>query len=389
MRMKTITANNFKSLIDFRLELAKFTCLIGLNGAGKSTVLQFLDFVAQQVHGDLGGWLTRRHWKAGELRSRLSGGEDIDFAVEIVSDEGVGGVSWKAKFNTTQLYCISEKMETPYASLEVRDGHLRVLDLLKTDEADRTVIDERISFRYEGSVLSQLRREVLPSSLIGLKDYFSGIRSPDLLSPYSLRQKTRPSDATIGLEGQKLSAFLYEMGGSKFQALIERMKRAYPRLEMIDVKPLKSGGKRLEIHETFEGRPLVTEARHVNDGMLRLMAIFAELLSGHRFLLFDEIENGINPELVEFVIQALTQAMPQVVVTTHSPMILNYLDDETARAGVVYLYKTPEGATHSVPFFSIPSLREKLTVMGPGEAFVDTNLTQLADEIAGLATERP
>ncbi len=129
---------------------------------------------------------------------------------------------------------------------------------------------------------------------------------------------------------------------------------------------------------------MTTEARHINDGMLRLMAIFAELETENQFLLFDEIENGINPELVEFVIDKLVQARQQVLVTTHSPMILNYLDDETAKAGVIYLYKTPQGCTKSVPFFSIPSLAEKLTVMGPGEAFVDTNLTQLSNEIAEM-----
>src|SRR5665213_1334974 len=41
--------------------------------------------------------------------------------------------------------------------------------------------------------------------------------------------------------------------------------------------------------------------------------------------------------------------------------------------GVIYLYKTTQGFTQSIPFFSIPSLRKKLSIMGPGEAFVDTN----------------
>src|SRR3954452_12737094 len=105
MRIRSITVNNFKSLVDFRLDLAKFTCLIGLNGAGKSTVLQFIDFVAQQVHGNLKGWLEQRHWKARELHSRLSSRKNIDFAVDIVTDEGCGVVSWRASFNTTLLYC--------------------------------------------------------------------------------------------------------------------------------------------------------------------------------------------------------------------------------------------------------------------------------------------
>jgi hypothetical protein len=74
----------------------------------------------------------------------------------------------------------------------------------------------------------------------------------------------------------------------------------------------------------------------------------------------------------------------QVMVTTHSPMILNYLDDDIARKGILYLYKTRRGHTKSIPFFSIPSLAEKLTVMGPGEAFVDTNLIDLTDEIEAI-----
>ena len=50
--------------------------------------------------------------------------------------------------------------------------------------------------------------------------------------------------------------------------------------------------------------------------------------------------------------------------------------------------KDQQGHTHSIPFFSIPSLAEKLSVMRPGEAFVDTNLVQLANEIAVIAEEQ-
>ena len=122
--------------------------------------------------------------------------------------------------------------------------------------------------------------------------------------------------------------------------------------------------------------------------MLRLTAILSELGSDHRFVLFDEIENGINPELVEFVIDLLTTTTKQVLVTTHSPLILNYLDDEVAREGVMYLYKGNDGYTQTVPFFKIPSLAKKLEVMGPGEAFVDTSLTLLGDEISQMPEGR-
>jgi hypothetical protein len=75
------------------------------------------------------------------------------------------------------------------------------------------------------------------------------------------------------------------------------------------------------------------------------------------------------------------------MVTTHSPMILNYLDDDVARDGVIYVYKTEQGYTRTIPFFSIPSLAEKLKFMGPGEAFADTDLTALQDEIHQVTRE--
>ena len=53
MKIKSISVDNFKSLVSFNLTLAKFNCLVGLNSSGKSTVLQFFDFLAQQVKGDL------------------------------------------------------------------------------------------------------------------------------------------------------------------------------------------------------------------------------------------------------------------------------------------------------------------------------------------------
>ena len=339
------------------------------------------------MHGNVKGWLEERHWKAKELQPHLSARKNIEFRIHMMSDAEQGRVVGHARFNPGYLHCSFESIETPGARLEVREGHLRVVDRTQTNEGDKSVIDERISFSYEGSILSQLKREVLPQSLIEFKDYFLGVRSLDLLTPDFLRQRTRQSDGTLGLGGQKLSAFVHEIGPERRAVLTEKLREVYPQLETLDSKPLRSGWKQLEIRESFGGRTVVTEARHINDGMLRLMAILAELQSDIRFLLFDEIENGINPELVEFVVDLLVNASQQVLVTTHSPMILNYLDDETAKEGVVYLYKTPQGHTRSIPFFSIPSLNMKLRVMGPGEAFVDTNLTKLAEEIADIPKE--
>jgi len=184
-----------------------------------------------------------------------------------------------------------------------------------------------------------------------------------------------------GHGGRRLPLLLEQLGDEGRKKIAELLRKVHSRLATVGTKLLPSGDSLLEIQEVFEGKTLVTEAGHINDGLLRVIALLAELQAGPGLLLFDEIENGVNPELVDFVISQLVSSGPQIMVTTHSPLILNYLTDEVAMSGVIYLYKTPQGFTRSIPFFSIPSIAKKLTVMGPGEAFVDTSLTELDEEI--------
>jgi len=384
-RINRIEVENFKSLVDFQIDLAKFSCLIGMNGAGKSTVLQFFDFLSQLVRGDMKGWLSERKWKSTDLKSKLSRKVNVEICVRFVDEQGESAGRWNATYSPSKNRCTSERIDLLDHLLETSKEKVEITDLA-SGQAKRY----DITFDYEGSILSALKEELLPSSVLECKKLFAGVKSLDLLAPEHLRQRTRESSGTLGLGGQNLSAFLHEMSDQKRLAMIQRLKQAYPHLQGLHAKPLKAGWKQLEISESYKDAgpgffpKMTTEARHINDGMLRLIAILAELQSEYQFLLFDEIENGINPELVEFVLNELVTSPKQIMVTTHSPMILNYLTDDVARSGVLYLYKTREGHTNSIPFFSIPSLAEKLTVMGPGEAFVDTNLTELSEEIDSI-----
>lgn len=105
------------------------------------------------------------------------------------------------------------------------------------------------------------------------------------------------------------------------------------------------------------------------------------------FLLFDEIENGINPEIIEELMRQLVEAQQQVVVTTHSPMILNWLDDETARRSVVLLYRKEQGHTRSMRFFDLQEASEKLGLLGPGEVFLDTYLGEAVASLESAESE--
>jgi predicted ATPase len=385
MKITHIKVDNFKSLVDFNLPLAKFSCLVGLNGSGKSTVLQFFDFLSQQVKGDFSGWLKRRQWNSTDLNSKLTRKQNVDFEVLLFFNShgrtlsGDAEIRWTASFNRQTLRCTSERLEwNGELLLKVENGNyhiwsidnLQIADFKSTtvyQEQRQHILSGQIPFEYQGSVLSRISESKLPSKLRQFRDFFKQLNALDLLAPELLRQRTREAENSLGIGGEKLSAFLHELGEEKLATIQEKLTEIYPNLKSIDISSLRSGWKNLLIYEQFGSNIIKLEARHVADGLLRILAVFAQLSKIQSFLLLDEIENGINPELIEFLIDTLVGADPQVLITTHSPMVLNYLEDDVAIEGVIYIYKQPSGATKAIRLFDIPSMRKKLEVMGAGE----------------------
>ena len=105
--IKSVRIVNFKSLADVTLFLGHFNCLVGMNGAGKSTVLQALDFLSQLARGDIEGWLEQRGWSAADLRCKLRKESNITFTVYFQVTTGET-ITWNASFNRTDLRCSRE-----------------------------------------------------------------------------------------------------------------------------------------------------------------------------------------------------------------------------------------------------------------------------------------
>jgi predicted ATPase len=379
---------NFKSLADFDLppsglKLGKFTCLIGLNGSGKSTLLQAFDFLGQLAIGRMDEWLAQRGWKKSELACNLGKRSlVIDFRMEFHFDES-GDVQWKGRFNMTHLRCTSERIEkNGLLLLEVNDGRLTVA---KMDQRPTQVI-EKPDLAYEGSVLSILQLKDAHPDVSRVKEVLQNLKSLELLSPHLLRRRASSAD-DIGIGGEKLAPFLDQLTEDSHRQLQDRLNEFYPHLEKWIVKGYRFGWKGLRVWEDY-GSGSIVDAAHLNDGMLRVIAILAQAYSRHRVLLFDEIENGVNPELVEKLVKWLIdlgEKGKQVIVTTHSPMILNYIPDEVAREAVILIYKPSDGRTRCVRFFDLRETQMKLRALGPGEVFVDT---KLGDLVAHLPTNQ-
>lgn len=373
-----IHIENFKSLVDFDLPpqghaLPQFTCLIGLNGAGKSTLLQAFDFIAHVATGEVQNWLKTREWKKTELVSQLGKRNPvITFTIEMKSSSGQI-MDWHARFNTQLLKCTTEIVR--YGNepiLKLEDGRLFVSNYETAQRFDK------VPFEFQGSVFSTLKLDSAHPGIAEIKAQLHHLRSLELLSPQLMRKKARAAQ-DIGPSGEKLSPFLDQLSGEAKTKLLGMLQDFYPQLKTWNVKGFRAGWKILRIHEQFPDSGFF-EAGHINDGFLRVIAILAQAFTEHSFLLLDEIENGINPAVVERLMDflvSLGDKGKQVIVTTHSPLILNFLDDEVAREAVMLLYKTENGCTRSVLYFDQPETRDKLRALGPGEIFIDTDLRKM------------
>jgi predicted ATPase len=138
----------------------------------------------------------------------------------------------------------------------------------------------------------------------------------------------------IGLMGEELAAFLNTLRAlneKQFRAVEKALHMLVPSITGIDVGPNALGEVELRLRDGTKLMP----ARLVSEGTLRVLGLLA--LGGAKeppaLLGFEEPENGIHPGRIRLVADYLTtQAAAgdsQLIITTHSPVLLDMLADES------------------------------------------------------------
>jgi predicted ATPase len=128
------------------------------------------------------------------------------------------------------------------------------------------------------------------------------------------------------------------------------------------------------------------DSLHLSDGMLRILAILSQSLTTESILIFDEIEDGINQEFVEKLVDTLLNSHHQTIVATHSPLLLNYLDDTIAKESILFVYKAQDGSTQMENFFEVIAKHQQISdheydLFGPGEIMQRVNLLELTQKL--------
>ena len=123
----------------------------------------------------------------------------------------------------------------------------------------------------------------------------------------------------------------------EFNRVEELLRAAVPEVE--ELLTLVTGTSvRVAVRERGFEEPFGPE--HLSDGTLRLLAFIKALALPNPLVSFEEPENRVHPELLGALVELMRLSGKQVIVTTHSPSLLDHFKPEE-----VYLVAKIEGET--------------------------------------------
>jgi len=375
--------NDFKAYAAADIPLSPLTLILGPNGTGKTSVLQALELVSGLVDSTIKEVLARRDWDYTDLSHLKSRTKQFGFALQFDGDD-VDDLEWSIK--------LGHKRGPGIASEVVNADGVRLLrrawrDMTRIDQ--QTGQSESITQMLTQSWLSAVSAdddERFPG-LLKIATWAREVAGYIELQPAELRTSSRRTDEGIGRDGGKLAGFLGFLKAKhpgRFEAVIEQVEKAYPRLVSVELKTARAGWIRLEVIEKWGNKQLAFNAHQVSDGLLRLLAISAMAQAPHppSLVMIDEIENGLHPHLLNALVDMLQQVADsgtQVVATTHSPIALNYVRD----AGQVLIAgRDPKtGAASLTPLSRSVAYRRVASVMDPGEAWYNLGEERLLSKL--------
>lgn len=165
------------------------------------------------------------------------------------------------------------------------------------------------------------------------------------LNPVILREPTRYdvnyTGNTIGHSGENLAAALYRLYNEDayiLEQIVMKLSSFLPGYTELEVKDDKANKQFVFNLKNSEGKSF--SSRVLSEGTLRLL-VLCVLLYDEKFqglLCFEEPENGIHPYRIKAMVELLRllstdfedddDLLRQVIVNTHSPVLLRWLKEE-------------------------------------------------------------
>jgi predicted ATPase len=349
---------NFKCLRDMSVDLGAFTVLIGANDSGKSSILDAIHVLGRTVHEPIEASLTPDESESTNVFEELVWRRDAERKIGLA----IKGTSGEKTFAYDVLLRAGPVVDGE--AVEINENHVRL------DDSN----DGRYT-RFNRTIRTK------PPSLQPLVPGFAS-SAKYRFEPVALREvsplASRPRLSRTGDNLPEAMDAIFTGPDRKAIPNIESaLHAAVPTLSGISLRTFQHRdsnkiGKTLEFVLAGTNPPITIPTSQASEGALLLTA-YLTLAYGDtpEILLIEEPENGLHPTRLETVIDLLRKISTgavgnrprQVIMTTHSPLLLNYIKSEEVRI----VRRDPERGTEVTPMTAVPNLDRMLQEFAVGE----------------------
>jgi len=342
MRLRRLHIRNFLSLKEASIELNKLNVFIGPNASGKSNILRALRLIRNHIAEGI-PVLEERGPDVipfGDLVYCFDRYRDIGIGVEI-EHEG-GQASYYLKLSAEGYSeAIMRGREILYECNGSRPGFKYITkDGEMAEVLSNGILQTTMSiFFREPEGRTRLEKTLFytplqfppadaDEALHKVSMFLRGI-SVFRLDPASMRFRSKiTEEPLIKYDGSNLARYLLYLNLERrgdFQRVEEVIKSLVPEVEEV-IPHIEADEVEIWVRSKNLFMPL--RSNYISDGTLRLLAIATILNVGFSLVAVEEPENHVHPSLLEAVVDLARRSPSQVVFTTHSPYLLDYLKPE-------------------------------------------------------------
>ncbi len=371
MRLGKLRARQYRSLRDVTVDVNGLNLFIGANAAGKSTVLDALRFLhegaserdfAGAVRGR--GGIVHLAWK-GEAAEEVELGIEVDSADERF-EWTLRLVRERYDFHVEERVNRLSEGSPPVPLLEARRGAGWWWSGGEGKQVDLKQGPTMCALAAAAADASFPAREV--AEFVRRWGFFDP-------NPFLLRRDWSGTEfRKFDPYGRNLGETLYGLQQSSPEVLRRIVDATQDVLGLpTEIEPRESDD-RFYFVQREPGLQFVVHQMGVSSGTLRMLALMTALFSEPEANLIgiEEPENYVHPTAVASFVDYVrgTQDRIQFIVTTHSPLLLDYLDDPSA---VRVVHRGEDGATVIEDQADGESIRAALQESGFGlGAFYET-----------------
>ena len=328
MKLLSLDVTNFRSLRRATVEFGDLSIFIGANASGKSSILDALRFLHEAVMSGSferpvasRGSIWNLAWK-GELatyvrlEASLADKEGDILRWEVQLDVGDRGT-----FHVDEVVTQHSRGRLPRDLLKVNRG----VGMWNGEE-----IDFGIQIRHANTMACTLAYASANENFGGraLADFVRtwGFFDPN---PYLLRRDWAAlEDSDLDHYGRNLAATLHRLGPDTVERIVRITQDI---LGLPTAVEIVESDDRYVLRQTEEGLRFQVNQMGVSSGTLRVLALMTAIYGddGLRLVGIEEPENYVHPGALSALMEvlALERERHQVMITTHSPLVLSYLGD--------------------------------------------------------------